>query len=116
MTVVHQEDRYGAYREAIRQRVCAVCLDSNDEGGCGLSLARRCAMDEQLERVVDVVLAVRDAHPGAHAAAVEAQICSRCSHREASGDCALRRDGRCALAVFLPLIVEAIMGVGGRSA
>jgi hypothetical protein len=63
------------------------------------------------------VAAVRDVRAGrqeAFAAAVEARVCRECIHRDPGGmGCALRRDGRCALAVYLPLLVDAIEHVDG---
>jgi len=109
------EDGYRAYREAIRRRVCAVCLDSADDGSCSLASARSCAIEKLLPRLVEAVLEVRRAgHHDAYAAAIEARVCSHCPDRDALGQCHLRRDGRCALAVYLPLIVEAIEDVRTR--
>lgn len=120
MSEAQPEDRYRYYRDAIRQRVCAVCLDGADDGSCGLSGSLACAIEEHLPSVVEVVRDVGRGHGSAHAAAIEARVCSRCSHRDAFGLCHLRRDGRCALVVYLPLIVEAIEEVdvrrGGRPA
>jgi hypothetical protein len=108
------EDRYRAYRDAIRRRVCAVCLDGADDGTCGLSGARTCAIESLLPRLVDALLEARASHDGAYAAAIEARVCSHCPDRDALGQCRLRRDGRCALAVYVPLIVEAIEDAGSR--
>jgi hypothetical protein len=109
------EDKYRDYREAIRQRVCAVCLDGADDGRCGLAVPATCAIDEHLPRLVDVVRDVSEAHSSGYAAAVESRVCSHCRHRDALGLCHLRRDGRCALAVYLPLLIEAIAEVEARN-
>jgi len=108
------EDRYRDYRDAIRKRVCAICLDGADDASCGLSGSLACAIDEHLPRVVEAVLDVGESRGSAYAATIEARVCSHCSHRDAFGLCHLRRDGRCALAVYLPLIVEAIEEVEAR--
>ena len=79
-----------------------------DDGTCGLAAAARCAVDQHLPRIVEAVLDVRARRDDAYAAAIEARVCSHCSDRDGLGLCQLRRDGRCALAVYLPLIVEAI--------
>ena len=114
------EDGYRAYREAIRRRVCAICLDGQDDGSCGLVGQAACAIDELLPRLVEAILDVRRRRDDAYAAAVEARVCSHCSLRDELGLCALRRDGRCALSVYLPLLVEAVVEVdqaaGSRSA
>jgi len=109
-------DPYLPYREAIRRRVCAVCLDGTDEFGCGLVEPLRCALDELLPRLVEAIRDVRARHDDAFAAAVEARVCGHCAHRDAFGLCRLRRDGRCAVAVYLPLVVEAIDQVDTASA
>jgi hypothetical protein len=111
---VQPEDRYREYRDAIRQRVCAVCLDGADDGTCGLTDPVACAIDEHLPRVVEVVLDVTERRESGYAAAIETRVCSHCIHRDEMGLCHLRRDGRCALTVFLPLVVEAIQGVEAR--
>ena len=108
------EDKYRAYRDAIRRRVCAICLDGADDGSCALVAQPACAIDEHLPRLVEAILDVRRRHDDAYAAAVEARVCSHCTHRDSLGLCGLRRDGRCALSVYLPLVVEAVDEVERR--
>ncbi len=109
-----EEDRYQPYRDAIRRRVCAVCLDGKDDGSCGLAGPPACAIDEHLPRLVDAILDVRDRRDDAYASSVEARVCGHCSHRDNLGFCGLRRDGRCTVSVYLPLIVEAVDEVERR--
>jgi hypothetical protein len=104
---------YERYREAIRRRVCAVCLDGRDDGTCGLTRSEPCALEELLPRIVDTIREVRQARDDAYAAAVEARVCGRCPDHGPLGRCALRRDGACALAVFLPLVVAAVAEADG---
>jgi hypothetical protein len=101
-------DGYQSYREAIRRRVCAVCLDSVDDGSCRLSGLRTCAIDEHLPRVLEAVRDVRERRDDTYASAVETRVCRHCTDRDAHGTCSLRQGGRCALVVYLPLVVEAI--------
>ncbi len=101
-------DGYQPYREAIRRRVCAVCLDSADDGSCRLSGQRTCAIDEHLPRVLEAVRDVQERRGDSYASAVEARVCRHCAARDSRGGCALRQGGRCALDVYLPLVVEAI--------
>jgi hypothetical protein len=109
------EDRYRLYREAIRRRVCAICLDGADGGACGLSGPPLCAVDEHLPRLVDAIRDARSRQDDTYAAAVEAKVCSHCSHRDDLGSCRLRRDGRCTVSIYLPLVVEAIDEVDRRA-
>ena len=108
------EDKYRPYRDAIRRRVCAICLDGKDDGSCGLAGLPACAIEEHLPRLVDAILDVRDRRDDAYASAVEARVCGHCSHRDNLGFCGLRRDGRCTVSVYLPLIVEAVEEVERR--
>jgi hypothetical protein len=94
--------------------VCSVCLDGTGDGTCRLTGTRLCAVDEYLPRLVAAVRDVRAGREAAYSAAVEARVCSECIHRSTGSEgCALRRDGRCALAIYLPLLVEAIERVDG---
>jgi hypothetical protein len=103
------------YREAIRGRVCAVCLDGTDDARCALASRERCPLDELLEHLVDAIRDVELRRDDAFAAAaVEARVCGHCTERDASGLCRSRRDGRCAVAVYLPLLVEAVLEVDAR--
>jgi hypothetical protein len=108
------EDKYRSYRDAIRRRVCAICLDGADDGSCALVFPPACAIDEHLPRLVEAILDVRRRRDDAYAAAVEARVCSHCTHRDGLGLCGLRRDGRCAVSVYLPLVVEAVDEVERR--
>jgi hypothetical protein len=107
-------DPYHAYREAIRSRVCAVCLDGTDDARCALASRERCPLDALLERLVDAIRDVKLRRDDAFAAAVEARVCAHCTQRDSLGLCRSRRDGRCAVAVYLPLLVEAVLEVDGR--
>lgn len=104
-------DEYRPYREEIRRRVCAVCLDGADDGSCALAHPPACALEEHLPRLVDTIRDVAARQAGEYAATVEARVCSRCLHRDELGRCRLRRDGRCAVSVYLPLVVEAVLAV-----
>lgn len=101
-------DPYREYREALRRRVCSVCLDGTDDSRCGLAAPARCPLEELLPRLVEAIRDVRVRHHDAFASAVEARVCGHCEHRDGYGLCHLRRDGRCAVALYLPLVVEAI--------
>lgn len=108
MAQVTSEDRYQAYREALQRRVCAVCLDRRDDGSCGLDRGRTCALDRHGRRLIDAMLEVRSSRMDEYYAALDAEICSRCHEQDDKGNCRLRNEGRCALALYLPLIVDAI--------
>lgn len=114
MSQARSVDPYQPYREAVRRRVCSVCLDGTDDSGCGLVAPQRCPLDELLPRIVDAIRDVDPRHHDAFAAAVEARVCAHCTHRDAFGLCRPRRDGRCAALAYLPLVVEAVSEVDAR--
>lgn len=104
--MIHAHD-YQRHREALRRRVCSICLDSDDEGRCALPATSSCAMQEQLVLLVDTVLDLFRRGDTRYRETVEERVCTRCPHRDATGVCTQRNEGRCAVAVYLPLIVEA---------
>ncbi len=114
MTQPSIDDRYRRYRDALRKRVCAVCLDSRDDGSCGLASGRVCALEEHLPRVVDVLIRIKSGRMDEYAAALEAEVCSRCSQQDDHGACRLRTRGECALAVYLPIILDVIDEVAAQ--
>jgi hypothetical protein len=99
-----------AFREAIREHVCGVCLDQRDDGTCGLT-HRVCAIDRHLERLAEVLSRIQSDRMDEYEAAVRAQICASCSEQDAAGHCALRAEAECALFAYLPLVLEAIESV-----
>jgi hypothetical protein len=100
------------YMEAIRRHVCSVCLDSKDDGSCSLT-GRVCAIDAQLPALVAAILATRSRRMDDYYDAIQGQVCPGCRQDQA-GRCALRDAGDCALATYLPLVVDAIETVEGR--
>jgi hypothetical protein len=104
-----------SFWEALQRRVCSVCLDGADDGSCGLGGDRTCVIERDLPRLVEAVLAVHSGRMDEYVAAVEAQICGRCTEQDAQGLCQLRQKGECALSTYLPLIVDAIEEVTGTT-
>jgi hypothetical protein len=102
--------RAQAFKEALREHVCGVCLDQRDDGSCGLT-RRVCAIDRHLEHLVEVLSQVQSGRMDEYEAAVRAQICSGCPEQGADGRCALREEADCALYAYLPLVLEAIENV-----
>jgi hypothetical protein len=100
-------EKYQAYWDAIRRKVCSVCLDQANDGSCGLT-RRTCAIESHLPRLAAVLSAIDSPRMDDYVAAVEAQICSRCPQQDAQGSCDLRNEGACALHTYLFLVVEAV--------
>lgn len=105
--------REQAYLEAIRARVCRVCLDQADDGTCGLS-RRTCAIEAHLPRLAGVLSQIDSRSMEDYDAAVRAEICPSCAQQDAQGRCAVREVSDCALLTFLPLVLDAIESVDGE--
>ena len=107
MTDRVKEETYKAYWDAIRSRVCSVCLDQANDGTCGLGRRRVCAIEVHLPRLVEVLSSIDSPRMDEYVAAIEAEICGRCPQQDSGGKCELRDEGTCALYTYLPLVVEA---------
>jgi hypothetical protein len=104
--------REQGYLEAIRRRVCSVCLDARDDGSCGLT-GRTCAIEAHLPGVISAVAATHSRRMEDYVDAIRAQVCSHCRHQDSVGNCELRGAGDCALETYLYLVVEAIEEIEG---
>jgi hypothetical protein len=103
-------DRERAYLEAIRARVCHVCLDQANDGSCGLT-KRTCAIEAHLPRLASVLSLIDSRSMDDYDAAVRAEICPSCANQDAQGHCAVRAASDCALLTYLPLVLDAIEAV-----
>lgn len=109
MVDTESRETYEAYWSAIRRRVCSLCLDQGNDGSCRRE-GGACPIEVHLPRLVETLLAVRSNRMDEYVAAVEAEICSRCSEgaRREKDRCAARERGNCALATYLPLVLDAV--------
>lgn len=102
-------------REALRLRVCPLCLDGSEKGVCQLDAVRHCPLDTHLQQIVDTILSVRSRRLGDYLDAVAREVCSLCETRGEDGGCPLRDRGECSLYLYLPLVIEAVEDTTGRS-
>ncbi len=105
----------GPIRQAIRSRVCALCLEGGESGECRLDPGQRCALDAQLPLVVDAILSVRSRRLADFLEAVEREVCGRCGAPGADSGCRLRARGECGLCSYLRLVIEAVEEGTGKS-
>ncbi len=113
MTEAPKDERYRAYREAIRRRVCAVCLDQRDDGACQLEHSRVCAIDGHLAGLVEAIVAIDSSRMDDYEQAIRAQVCGPCHNQDSDGHCRYREGAECALWTYLPLVVDAVEEVRG---
>lgn len=108
MAETPRDERYQAYMDAIRRKVCTVCLDQRDDGSCRLAGGRVCAIEAHLPGVVHAILSIESDRMEEYEAAIREQVCRSCSNQDAVGQCAIRERGECALYTYLFLVVDAI--------
>jgi hypothetical protein len=105
------------YLDAIRSRVCTVCLDAVMHGDqfvrCGIPKGRTCPVEVFLPQVIDVVESVDSWLLDDYVKILRERVCAICKHSD--GDfCALRLQADCALDRYFMLVADAIKEVDTR--
>jgi hypothetical protein len=95
------------FREALKERVCGICFDRNDDGTCGLEEGRVCALEAHLPEIIDAVESVHSFDLSPYVEGIRAQVCPNCNQDE-TGRCAFRERFDCSVDSFLLLVVETI--------
>ncbi len=98
------------YLKAIKQNVCAICVDSNERGGCTLSHKETCAVEYFLPSVLEIVHSTETDDISVYHNLVKEKICVNC-HQDEKGTCYLHEDANCSLDRYFSLIVETIKRV-----
>jgi hypothetical protein len=112
-------ERIEQIREALKQRVCGVCFERNDDGTCGLPKGRVCALEAHLPEIVRAVEDVESLDLSPYVEKIRAQVCPNCNEDE-HGHCVFRESFDCSVDNFLYLVVDTIedlkkRGQGGMS-
>ncbi|MFQ5750663.1 MAG: hypothetical protein ACE5HI_01590 [bacterium] len=108
------------YLEAIRRRVCSVCIDGIFEDGhqfvrCGLPSDRTCPIELYLPQVIEVVKSVDSPNMEDYLTILRDKVCASCEQTE-EGTCDLRLKADCALDRYFMLVAGAIEAVQERRA
>ena len=103
------------YWQAVQQRVCVTCIDSDGLGNCRLSGAEECGLKLHFPGIVETVLSVRSDEIEPYVEALRHNICAYCKNQSADGKCMFRTNLDCGLDRYFPLIIEAIEELGGSS-
>jgi hypothetical protein len=106
-------ERLEVFRQALKEKVCAICFDRNDDGTCGLPEGRVCALDAHLPEIVKAVESTHSFDLSPYVEAIRTQVCPNCSQDE-SGRCVFRQSFDCSVDNLLMLIVNTIEEVKGR--
>ena len=101
-------EHFEEYAEAIRQKVCAKCIDRGMYGQCGLTTDQQCAVELHLPEIVRSVLSVKSDSLDRYLESLRTNVCGVCTHQTRDGSCMLRKQLDCGLDRYFPLIIEAI--------
>lgn len=101
------------YLKAIREKVCSICVDSDENGNCKMTEEECCAVELYLDKIVEVVHSVQSEKMSDYVDALHQRICVEC--RGGIERCGLKADVNCSLDRYFPLIVETIQLVDRAS-
>lgn len=99
--------------EALRTRICGVCVDRNLEGICHLEEEHECALFDSLPKIVKAVSNVQSDWIEDYVATIRMTVCAKCPNQNEDGFCRVRGEVRCVLDRYLPLIVQTIEDIQG---
>jgi hypothetical protein len=99
--------------EALRQRVCSVCVDRNIEGPCEANARHECTLFENLPQLARSIAGVHSDKMDDYIAALRENVCSVCLYQRLDGTCQEREEVRCSLDRYLLPIIETIEEVRG---
>jgi hypothetical protein len=100
-------ERTERFRAALKERVCGICFDRNDDGTCGLPEGRVCAIEAHLPAIVNAVEAEHGFDLAPYVEGIRTKVCPNCN-QDASGRCVFRESFDCAVDNLIYLVVEAI--------
>lgn len=107
-------ERTERLREALKERVCGVCFDRNDDGTCGLPEDRVCAIEAHLPEIVSAVESEHGFDLTPYVESIRTKVCPNCS-QDLEGHCAFRESFDCSVDNFIYLIVDTIEEEDRRS-
>ncbi len=95
------------YLKAIKQNVCSICVDSDENGRCKLNTEENCAVEFYLPQILEIVVNSKSEDTRQLQSELHEKVCINCIS-EGDGNCYLREDANCALDRYFSLIVETI--------
>ena len=110
---VEQYQLLPVLEEALRRRVCSVCIDRNVDGTCDLEERHECVLFDRLPQIAQSISRVRSDKVDDYVVAIRKNICDSCIHQNADGSCEVRDEVRCTLDRYLIPIIDVIEEVRG---
>jgi hypothetical protein len=101
-------------KKIVRDTICRVCSDRNEDGTCGLENSGSCALFQIFPQVAQAIQGTHSDDIRDYVQAIRDQVCSLCVGQHTDGSCETRENVACALDAYLLLIVDAIEEATGR--
>ncbi|GMU21636.1 MAG: hypothetical protein AMXMBFR13_17280 [Phycisphaerae bacterium] len=93
----------------LRSRICAVCVNAEPDGACGLPAQYPCPLFLHLDQVINVVASTQDDSVSPYVDRLRKIVCSHC-RMDSDGDCEGPAQHICPLDSYFPLVIELIEG------
>jgi hypothetical protein len=103
------------YLTAVKENICSVCIDSDEEGICTLTEDETCAVEYFLPQIVEIVRNNKRSKPAELQNLLRDEVCSNCQTSSTRDYCYLREDANCALDRYFARIAEVILKVDSYS-
>jgi hypothetical protein len=94
--------------QALRQKICGVCIDRNVDGICSLDESGECSLFAKFPRIAASIGRVQSDHLDDYVTAIRQDVCANCVEQEDDGTCKQRDQGICVLDRYLAFIVDVI--------
>lgn len=93
--------------EAIRKKVCGVCLDHESSDVCEITKEDQCAIERFLPEIIETATSVNSDKIDDYVSALRASVCRAC-RPNGEMECSVRDSAECILDRYFVLIIEAI--------
>ncbi len=103
------------YIQAIRENICSICVDSDENGVCTLSNKEICAVEHHFPKMIDVINNNETESTDELIVLLREQVCAECNSQNTEGNCNLRDDANCSLDRYFPIIAETIRKVDSEA-
>lgn len=99
------------YINAIKQEICSICADSDENGNCTLNEKESCAVELFVEEIVEVIQSTESEYIEDYREKLKDKVCTNCKAKDSTGKCYLKEDANCSLDRYFNIIVETIKKV-----
>ena len=97
------------YEAAIRNYVCARCVDFGEDSVCHKpGGGEACAVIRHLKEIVYIAKQVHSKKVDPYVQALREKVCSHCENSQKDGSCKEREEIECCIDRYLPLVLQAI--------